>query len=308
MAELVLRYDELQDGRLPALCMRCGAPSDVVVRRSFPVVGPLAPSLLGILLPLVWQKRVEVPVPLCRHHTRIWRRRAALVLLAVFAPVVSMAGLFLAARTTGQLRESLTAVLGPTFAVSLIYDVVILLVWRSLAIRVTHVDRDGVALAGVAKSFVEAVEEQDALVYGHAEDGALVLESPGDASVSEPEPELRPWNRAEQWNTLFPELAGIPLEEAKAMLVRCLRSQRIRDRRERWKMVLTIGAVLVMAGPFWAPRLGLALPFVAFAAFFILYIIVGMNLQFRGERRLLRHLLAEELDKKDKGNGSGAVD
>ena len=65
MAEVTLRFDELEDGDLPLVCMECGSRRHVdLVERTF-VRRPLfAPGLIGMAL----TKRVRAAVPLCEAH------------------------------------------------------------------------------------------------------------------------------------------------------------------------------------------------------------------------------------------------
>src|SRR5262245_34396709 len=104
MAELVLYYDDLKEVHLPQLCMRCGEPSCTVVQYCFQWAPP-ALGLFGGLFALAFlQRRITVPIPLCRRHRYMWLKRRLWIGLGLFGPVMCVLAIFLVAYFSGQQR------------------------------------------------------------------------------------------------------------------------------------------------------------------------------------------------------------
>ena len=167
MADLVLWRDALPDKRFPPLCMRCGAPSGVVVEHCFLWARGDAVGLWGSLFNLARQDRATVKVPLCERHRNIFRRRTFLVALAIIGPLAFLVGMILLARLAGPLPpggrhppaiDRVEGILTIGFGLSLVYVLFAMFSWRGLAIRAVEIDENYVALTGVSEAFVVAVE------------------------------------------------------------------------------------------------------------------------------------------------------
>src|SRR5215831_3550225 len=86
MATVKLYDDEVDEGQLPRICMRCGAPADLQKRKTFSwCPGWVHVLILVGLLPwlivlLVLTKRKTVYVPLCNEHKNHWFVRTMITL------------------------------------------------------------------------------------------------------------------------------------------------------------------------------------------------------------------------------------
>ena len=167
MADLVLWRDGLPDKRLPPLCMRCGAPSGVVVEHCFLWARSDAAGLWGSFFNLARHDRENVKVPLCERHRNIFRNRTIRVALAIIAPLIFLAGLALFNRLEGapppggQRPPAVARVEGMLvigFGLSLVYVLFAMFTWREAAIRAVALDENYVVLTGVSEQFVQAIE------------------------------------------------------------------------------------------------------------------------------------------------------
>jgi hypothetical protein len=168
MADLVLWRDSLPDKRFPPLCMRCGAPSSLVVEHRFLWARGDAAGLWGSLFNLARQDRQTIKVPLCARHRNMFCLRTFLIVLAILAPLVFLAGLILFVQVVGPpppggrhppAVERVEGILMNGFALSLVYVLITMLTWREMAIRAVTIDENYVALTGVSERFVAAIEE-----------------------------------------------------------------------------------------------------------------------------------------------------
>ena len=94
MARVELFAEELGEGGLPPVCIRCGEPADSYVRWQFVKSSPWSP-LTG-LFGYASYRRARLFAPVCRRHRlhRTWRWSAILagfVLLAAWGGFASMA-------------------------------------------------------------------------------------------------------------------------------------------------------------------------------------------------------------------------
>src|SRR5258708_7236180 len=94
MAKVRLGRRECEDGRLPRICMCCGAASEVEISKKFswtpPWVGVLI--LLGLLpyiiAAAVTTERCTALIPLCKQHASHWSWRTLFTLLSFLAVMV----------------------------------------------------------------------------------------------------------------------------------------------------------------------------------------------------------------------------
>jgi hypothetical protein len=171
MATARLDRDEVTGGRLPQMCMKCGAAATVERKKSFswcpPWVGVLilAGLLPYVIVASILTKRMTVHAPFCAEHQNHWSWRnwfiwggfACLALLGFGAFV-----LMVSADTRGG-RNSSQADLGGIFCIGTIG---IGLVWliaaaiiQNTGIRPSEITDDGISLINVARDFVDAVDE-----------------------------------------------------------------------------------------------------------------------------------------------------
>jgi uncharacterized paraquat-inducible protein A len=85
VAEVRLGRFEVEEGKLPFYCMRCGEPASIRRRKRFSwcpqwvLVLVVFFTLPGIIVALILTKRMIVLAPLCANHRNHWRWRAHLV-------------------------------------------------------------------------------------------------------------------------------------------------------------------------------------------------------------------------------------
>jgi hypothetical protein len=77
--------------------------------------------------------------------------------------------------------------------VSLVFTLILLLRWRSLAIRAVEMDNEHIVLDGVSERFVQAMRERRGLSRSRAMDVSL---SPSAGGEGQPTPGLRGWGFA----------------------------------------------------------------------------------------------------------------
>jgi hypothetical protein len=217
----------------------------------------------------------------------MWRNRAILIGLGVAAPVVSFYLMVMIPREEGKALKwwpegpISTIILPLVLAASLVFGLIVLIIWRRLAIHAVEISNNQVVLANVAQQFLEAFEEK-------LSSATNVSESPTAVESSSSKKIL--------FTVAVPELQHLPPEKATEILDRCLESPRLRTFRKRWVNFATIGlvAIVILFIPLW----GTGFVFLFFPALFV-YIILAMILKLRAELRLIRRLLHEELRPED---------
>jgi hypothetical protein len=176
MATIRLFRDELEEGRLPRVCMRCGAPACVFRRKRFAwgpgwvmalicvgalCSGPLLVVALFILVP-VFLRTMAVPVPLCAAHRHHWRALNILIVggLSVFGLLVFTAiVLGLTGTGRGDWRTDLAgplAVGAVLFLVCLLFPAAFL---QTQTIRTVEITPEGIRLANVSREFARALDD-----------------------------------------------------------------------------------------------------------------------------------------------------
>lgn len=176
MATIRLFRDELDEGRLPQVCMRCGAPAAVFRRKRFAwgpgwvmalfCVGALCSGALFlvalfILIPL-FLRTMTVPVPLCTAHRHHWRALNIVLFggLAVFGLLV-FAAIILGVTGTGRgdWRSNLVgplAVGAVLFLVCLLFPAAFL---QTRTIRAIEITPESIRLTNVSRKFVQALDD-----------------------------------------------------------------------------------------------------------------------------------------------------
>lgn len=174
MAECAFHRFEAEHGLLPAVCMRCGAPSSQRVRRQFSwyprwiAVLVLINLLVFAIVALVMTKRVTLEVPMCDRHRNHWLKRLLANPGVFFGGVlVSGVAIWWANRRGAGPDAAGLAVLA--VLVSLLAWLVTAAICGQTAIRPTKIAEHDFALTGVADGFLAAMSEHRAknpLPYG----------------------------------------------------------------------------------------------------------------------------------------------
>jgi hypothetical protein len=176
MAQVRLDRYELEEGLLPAVCMRCGAPATLTKAKTFAwhptwidtliILGLICftPLLLvGIVVAISMTKRMRVPAPLCHAHQNHWSWRAAFIWGGLGVIAFLGIGTFVFLMNTGQEDESLQVLAGwmcgAAGLIGLIWLIAAAIV-QAGAIRASEITDDRIALIGVSPAFVEAVKRE----------------------------------------------------------------------------------------------------------------------------------------------------
>jgi hypothetical protein len=171
VASISLGRYEIEEYDPPDVCMKCGAPSRVVVRRTFSwtpqwvgtliVVGllfftPLA--LIFLIVSAVMTKRMSVRVPLCEKHKGHWTMRMLITLLG-FLGVLAFVGIAIFATVSeGDLAE-LTTLFWVVAGFLLLGWLITIAVLQSTAIKATEITDRSITLTGVSQGYIEALRE-----------------------------------------------------------------------------------------------------------------------------------------------------
>jgi hypothetical protein len=176
MATVRLFDDELNETKLPHVCMRCGAPSALFLTRRFSwgpewvmvllIAGVLASGPLFlvalVLIPILLRTK-RVPIPLCLRHRNHWRPLKVLLYggLSVLAVLMVVGiGVLLTSEGRDDPRNHLAWwSCGGAFLVML-GILVPGAVLQTRTIRAVEITPDSITLTYVGKPFVQALDEQ----------------------------------------------------------------------------------------------------------------------------------------------------
>jgi hypothetical protein len=159
MPEIRLGRYEAEEGELPPLCLRCGAPATVFKARLLSWQPAWTYVVFGlafwpiVLATLVLRKRMRLLAPFCRKHRNYWQRQRLLSwavffgLTILFLPLITAAATIddPASRFPNPLLLFWLAGMAITFAVEFVH---------LGAIRATEITDDAIALTNVADAFV----------------------------------------------------------------------------------------------------------------------------------------------------------
>jgi hypothetical protein len=172
MARVRLGRFEAEEGDLPGLCMRCGAPATLVRKRTFSWMPPwvgvliLAGLLPYVIVASVMTKRMRVHVPLCDAHKNHWVWRAWVTYggLAVLGGLLILwIALMIALDRPGQ-RDRSDAVMGFSCVGLLIVGVawlIVIVILQNSAIRPSEITERSITLIKVSERFAEAVRDEE---------------------------------------------------------------------------------------------------------------------------------------------------
>jgi len=182
MALIHLYRDEFAEGRLPSVCIRCGAPAVIAKYHTFAwhprwvdslLLGLLAAWLFGVaalLFILVWviialatTVRMRVSVPLCRAHRKHWTWRLGYIYTGTgfFAIVGLTALVYVIVQARKDEASDLIGFLCVLPAGIGIAWLISAAVIQNGTIRATEIKDHRITLCRVSPAFVEAVEAAD---------------------------------------------------------------------------------------------------------------------------------------------------
>jgi hypothetical protein len=176
MAQVRLDRYEVEEGLLPALCMRCGAPATLTKTKTFAwhpkwidtliIVGLIlfTPLLLvGVILAATMTKRMRVPVPLCEAHRNHWFSRALFIWGGLGVIALLGIGTFVFLLTAGQQDETIQTLAGWMCGGAAVLALVWLIaaaIVQAGAIAPSEITDDRIALIRVSPAFVDALEQE----------------------------------------------------------------------------------------------------------------------------------------------------
>ncbi len=164
MASVSLGRYEIQEYDPPEVCMKCGAPSRVIVNKTFAWSPPwvIITILVGIpvyiILALVLTKRMAVRVPLCDKHKGHWTTRMLITLLGLLGILILVGFAIFASVSEADLSD----LAGPLWGVvvgSLLVWLIVIAVLSQTAIRPTEITDRSITLRGVSEGYIEALRE-----------------------------------------------------------------------------------------------------------------------------------------------------
>jgi hypothetical protein len=168
MAKVRLSRYDAEEGRLPDLCMRCGAEGTFARTKTFSWFPQWVYILiLGGLLPfaivaLVLTKRMRVEVPLCPDHQRHWMWRNLLVIAGLIGLIllgIGAAVLIMELERRPGFRNIGGWVCGAVALLGLIW-LIVAAVLGTTAIRPSEITDRDITLIGVSEEFAEAYREE----------------------------------------------------------------------------------------------------------------------------------------------------
>jgi len=170
MAQVLLDRSECdRDGKLPPVCLKCGAGADCDVERRFSwcpswVVVFILLGVLGLLLlivlTIVLTKRMRVYVPLCEEHRGYFRQRKLISNLILLAGLGALAsGIGVAIAFSGPGNDWAIAFGFGGFGV-LVVALIVAAVFTSQGVRATEITDYEVRLSGVSEGFADALRDQ----------------------------------------------------------------------------------------------------------------------------------------------------
>src|SRR5262245_9616890 len=174
MARVRIRRRDIDDERLPNVCIVCGSETTSTVEKKFVVVPDWAGvvgllvlcvgNLLGIIVYIVVlesvKQRVRIGVPVCERHRSYFRSRTILrvflTALCFIVPAVAIVG---AIAFADEREAPMVAILSSivSFAITLIVVAVILSTMHNSSVRAKEIDDRYVTLVNVADGFERAL-------------------------------------------------------------------------------------------------------------------------------------------------------
>ncbi len=161
------RYECDRDGKLPPVCMVCGAEAEQYVKRTFQwyppwvIVTILVALLVYVILALVLTKKMTVYVPLCSEHRNYFGRRTLrgglVIVVGVLISVVCLGVWAYMADQPGAKEEPFIPCCAGMFFffVALIAGSIVM----QMGIKPTEITDDEIKLKGVSEEFVDAMKD-----------------------------------------------------------------------------------------------------------------------------------------------------
>ena len=190
MATLSLRQWEMQERRLPPVCMRCGTPTKEWVSATLRCC-PRWVFLFWIIPPLFMilralsTRETTITAPMCRRDNLHWARlvlmRTATFLGFIAGPVAIVASTMLSKDRDGNPNFDVFIVAAILWGVGMAIWMTACAVLQFRSIRAIRIDQGETTLVGVSNRFVEALEGERADPAEREQPGSVTIVR-GDAS------------------------------------------------------------------------------------------------------------------------------
>lgn len=188
MASLTLNRAEAEDGRLPGLCLRCGAPATSTDRKQFAWHPPwvflliFAGLLPMIIVGLCLTKRMWVEAPFCEQHRKHWSWRRYLVSGGVIALIAAGAAWFILS-AGNFLPDPLGGWMCAGLGLATLALLVLSIVLQVTSIAACEITASHITLKRVAEEFSDALRNQRAASLRNWTPEDLMIRRPSGANV-----------------------------------------------------------------------------------------------------------------------------
>jgi drug/metabolite transporter (DMT)-like permease len=165
MARVILSLDEVEQGRLPRVCMKCGAPADAERGKLFSwhpgwlIVLILVGLVVYVIVALVMTKRRRVWTPLCRRHSHYWSMRNWYI-LGGFAAIMFALIAWITAGSDGGANTDWWPTAGLVLAGVFLVWLMSAAVLQTMSIRPEKITATKIGLLAVHPQFKAALERQ----------------------------------------------------------------------------------------------------------------------------------------------------
>jgi hypothetical protein len=166
MATIRLGRHTSREEDLPDVCLKCGAPTTLRVKKKFSwyplwVYVFLLIPLLFIIVAAIMTWRRTVSAPLCAEHRRHWFWRNVIIFLGIVGVLGLLIAPFAVLPNAGRGQGALVGLVVLTGVPLGLVGWVGMTIWlRLTAIRPTEITDHSITLAGVAEEFVRVYEEE----------------------------------------------------------------------------------------------------------------------------------------------------
>jgi len=153
-----------EEGDLPAVCMKCGAPATLHKDKNFAwyprwvYILIVVHILVFLIVAVIMTKRRLVSVPLCDEHKGHWLWRQ-LAMLGSFAAVCVVGVGAVIVMVNAQGDDALNGVACGGGVVAFIAWLILVAILSQTAIRPTEITDRSITLTGVSEEFVRAYED-----------------------------------------------------------------------------------------------------------------------------------------------------
>ncbi len=169
MADVTLTEYECRKGLLPAVCLQCGEPAAVTVKRKFSwypqwiIVLVLVNVIVAAIVAAIMTKKMLVEAPMCDQHRNHWSKRTMWILVTLgIAGLIGAAGIAFLADQNGQADGDVIGGVCFGGVLALLAWLVVVIVCQSSMIRAKEITEEAITLTKVHPHFADALEDDRA--------------------------------------------------------------------------------------------------------------------------------------------------